>query len=282
MAIDPLKALEYLGYNPEEVESEEAFKESIEKTWVRRDQAHQDDEIAGRIFGKTNGTLRSKLKAQGKELGIEAKWDELDPSEGIDLLGKTLKERVNDYSTKLEEAKKGAKPGKEMEELTAKYNEAKSLSDQLKEQLGSWEKKYNDLEGSVRQREAQAKVDAQWDRAFDSLKFNEGVNKYAIEGFKQAAKGKYAVAFDDEGTPYAMEADSKKRVPNPKKAHDFLGLDDLVKQFAEAEKLTGGTPQGGAQVKKTISLVDPGGSVQRRETTVNDDGTPMKRIMPRV
>ena len=279
MPIDPIAALKYLGFDPETVENDEVFKAEVTKTYVKRENAHADDEIAARIFGKVNGTLRSKLKAHAKELGIDGEFDKLDPVDGIDLLGKTTKTRFLEHATAMDDIKKGIKPAKEVEELERKYTESKSLSDQLKEQLGSWETKYKDLEGSVQKREKQSRVDAQWERAFGGLKFNEGTSKLTVEGFKHAARAKYEIGFDDEGAIYAMDATTKKRVPNPDKAHDSLPVDELVRAYAAEEKLIGGTPQGGTRVRKTMSLL--GGETETRKVEVADDGLPKQRLMPR-
>jgi hypothetical protein len=271
MPIDPKEALEYLGINPEEVESLDAYKETFSKTYIKKEAAHLDDEVTGKIFGRVNGSLRSTLKTTGKELGIEAEWDKIDPKEGIQILAQNAAQ----IRAELAEAKKGKASSKEVEELSTRYAEAKKLQDELKEQLTTWESKYTNLEQSVKQREVQAKVEAQWDRAFDGVKWNEGVNKYAQEGFKAAVKGRYTIEFDEDGQPYAADAQSKKRIPNPNKAHDFLGLDDLVKQFAEQEKLTGGNPQGGTAIKKTFTTL--GGATQQQPQT---ETKPVRRVMP--
>jgi hypothetical protein len=277
MPIDPKEALQYLGVNAEEMENIDAFKAHVSTTYVPRDQAHKDPEIAKQIFGKVNNGLRTRLKGVGKELGIDAKFDELDPADGIDLLAASAKARTAELSQQLDELKKGiGKPGKEVEELTTKYNEAKKLADDLTGRLGDWESKYNNLEQTVQQRERQARIDAQWERAIGGLKFNEGVTPLAVKGFHAAVREKFAVDFDDEGTPYAIDAVAKKRVPNPNKAHDSLSLDDLVKSYAEQEKLIGGNPQGGKPVRSTTTLL--GGQQQQHAAT--DQPTTGRRVMP--
>jgi hypothetical protein len=277
MPIDPKEALGYLGIDPEAVENIEAFKAHVSTTYVPRAEAHKDADVVRAIVGRDKGSLRTKLKTVGKELGVDAKWDEVEPADGIDLIAAQAKARFADFSTQLEDAKKGAKPGKDVEELSNKYAEAKKLADELKGQLGTWETKYKDLETSVSQRERQARVNAQWERALGGIKPNEGVTPLAMKGFQAAVKEKFAVEFDDEGTPYAVEAETKKRIPNPNKAHDFLGLDDLVKQYAEAEKLIGGNPQGGKRVGATSTLL---GQVQRQEPAGQQAQRTGRRVMP--
>lgn len=277
MPIDANEALAYLGIKPDEMENLDAFKAHVSTTYVPRAEAHKDADIVRAIVGRDKGTLRTKLKGVGKELGVDAKWDEVEPSDGIDLIAASSKARIAEMTTAMEELKKGAKPGKEVEELTTKYGEAKKLADELKGQLGTWENKYKDLESSVSQREKQARVNAQWERAIGNIKPNEGVTPLAMKGFQAAVKEKFAVEFDDEGTPYAVEAETKKRIPNPNKAHDFLGLDDLVKQYAEAEKLIGGNPQGGKRVGGTSTLL---GQTQRQQTAEPTAPRTGRRVMP--
>lgn len=281
MPIDPKEALGYLGIDPETVEDMDAFKTHVSTTYVPRAEAHKDQDIIKSIFGKVNGSLRNKLKGAGKELGLEdVKWDEVDPTDGIDLLAARAKTHSADLLKQLEEAKKGGKTGgKEVEELSTKYAEAKKLADELKGQLGTWETKYKDLETSVSTREKEARINAQWERAIGGIKPNADVTPLALKGFQAAVKEKFAIEFDDEGTPYAVDATTKKRVPNPNKAHDFLGLDDLVKQYAEAEKLIGGNPAGGKRVGGTATLI--GGGAKPQETGSSSDVPARRRVMPR-
>jgi hypothetical protein len=281
MPIDPKDALGYLGINPEEIADMDAFKAHVSTTYVPRAEAHKDPDIMRAIVGRDKGVLRTKLKGAGKELGLEdVKWDDVDPTEGIDLLTARAKARTAELSSQLEEAKKGGKgAGKDVEELTTKYTEAKKLADELKGQLGTWETKYNELETSVSQREKQARINAQWERAIGGIKPNADVTPLALKGFQAAVREKFAIEFDDEGSPYAVDAQSKKRIPNPNKAHDFLGLDDLVKKYAEEEKLIGGNPKGGTPVKGTSTLL--GQPARQPDTT--PPGTPARRqVMPRV
>jgi hypothetical protein len=281
MPIDPKDALAYLGINADEMADIDAFKAHVSTTYVPRAEAHKDPDIMRAIVGRDKGVLRTKLKGAGKELGLEdVKWDDVDPTEGIDLLTARAKARTAELSSQLEEAKKGGKgAGKDVEELTTKYAEAKKLADELKGQLGTWETKYNELETSVSQREKQARVNAQWERAIGGIKPNADVTPLALKGFQAAVREKFAIEFDDEGSPYAVDAQSKKRIPNPNKAHDFLGLDDLVKKYAEEEKLIGGNPKGGTAVKGTSTLL----GTPARQPDAAPQGTPARRqIMPRV
>jgi hypothetical protein len=278
MPIDPKEALQYLGINPEEVENLDAFKAHVSTAYVPRDKAHLDKEVTSKVFGTVNGALRTKLRSVGKELEVsDVKWDELDPAEGIELIAAKAKARTAELSALLEESKKGVKPAKEVEEWQRKYDEAKKLGDDLKGQLGTWEQKYTSLEKSVAQREREARINAQWERAIGGLKFNEGITPLAIKGFQAAVKEKFAVEFDDEGNPYAVDAGTKSRVANPNKAHDFLGLDDLVKSYAETEKLIGGNPNAGKPVRSTATMF--GGQPQPQQKT-EQQGTPVRRVMP--
>ena len=278
MPIDPKEALQYLGIDPETVENLDAFKAHVSTTYVPRDKAHLDKDVTSKVFGSVNGALRTKLKGAGKELELaDVKWDELDPAEGIDLIAAKAKARTAELSALLEESKKGVKPAKEVEELSRKYEEAKKFTDELKGQLGTWEQKYTTLEKSVAQREREARINAQWERAMGGLKFNDGITPLAVKGFQASVKEKFAVEFDDEGNPYAVDATSKSRVPNPNKAHDFLGLDDLVKSYAEQEKLIGGNPNAGKVVRSTATMF--GGQTQQ-QTQPAQPTQGARRVMP--
>lgn len=280
MPIDPKQALEYLGVNPEEVESLDAFKEHVSKTYVLRSEAIKDEEVQRQIFGKVNNTMRARLKNVAKDIGIDAKFDEIDPTDGIDLIAAGAKAKLVEYESKLAEVQKGHKPAKEVEEWQRKYDEASKKVEALTGNLAEWEAKYKDLESNVTKRERETRINAQWERAFGGLKFNEGVSPLAVKGFQVAVRDKYAIDFDDEGSPYAIDVTTKKRVPNPNRAHEFLGLDDLVKQYAEAEKLIGGNPQGGKPVRQTMTLL--GGTSTQRQDTPAGEAPKGRRMMPPV
>lgn len=285
MPIDPKQALEYLGVNPEEIETFDQFKEHVGKTYVLRSNAHLEDDIVNAALGKTYGSLRTKLSSAAKELGLNVDFSALKPAEGIELLAAGAKATLGKFQEELNEAKKGGKTGgKEIEEIQRKYEEATKKVEALTGNLTEWEQKYNNLESTVKQRERDARIEAQWERAISGLKFNEGISPLAIKGFQAEVRSRYAVDFDDEGKPYAVDALSKKRVPNPNKAHDFLGLDDLVKAYAEQEKLIGGPPNNGKPIRQTTSLFAGAAPAPVQQQAVQGGGAaPVRRtVMPPV
>jgi hypothetical protein len=269
------EALEYIIGPLDEIKDLEEVKERFNGSYLKRDQAHLDEDVSNKVFGRVKGGLRSKIKTHGRELELDAKWDEIDPGEGIEMLATTAKQ----LRAELAEAKKGGKAApKEVEELERRYKEASGLVGQYKEQLTTWEKKYNDLEGSVKQRETQARVDAQYERAFGAVEFPEGTSKFTIEGFKNAFRQRYAPQFDEDGNPYAIDAESKKRITDPRRAGAFLGLDALAKQYAEEEKLIGGAPQGRTPVQRTVNLMSPQPAPHPSAPAQTANG---RRVMPR-
>jgi len=279
MPIDPKAALEYLGINPEAEDMDlDKFKAHVSSAYVPRAEAHKDADISKMVLGKTMGSLRTKLNSVASDLGVEGNWKDIDPTEGIEVLGAAVKGRVATFQQELEEAKKGTKSNKDIEALQKQYEEAKKQAEDFKGRLGEWEGKYRELEGSVQKREREARINAQWERALGSVKFGEGVSPLAVKGFTAAVRERYAVEFDDEGNPYAIDATTKKRVPNPNKAHDSLSLDDLVKSYADQEKLTAGNPNAGKPVRTTVSLL---GGQQQQQTQQQPGPLPARRrVMP--
>lgn len=278
MPIDPKEALGYLGIDPEAIETMDDFKANVDTTYVRREMAHVDKEITGKVFGKINGTLRNKLKGVGKELGVEANWDELDPTEGIDHLGRALKDSTTKLRTELEGAKKGGASTKEITEIKEKYEAQVRELDALRSNAKEWELKYTELDSTVKQREAKAKEDAFYNEAFSELKWNEGVSDFAKTGFASAFREAYKPDFY-EGGVRVMDKEGKI-VMDPNKAQTFRSHKELAKEWAEKEKLIGGQAPAPA-VRKVVSTTAAGLGVQPTETPANvQGGRPTRRVMP--
>jgi hypothetical protein len=254
MPIKPEALTTFLDLNLEEFENEDALKAHFDQTFLRRDLAHTDKDVQTKVFGKVNGVLRNKLKGFGKAVGItDLEFDTLDPTEAIEAMQGKLADTVTTLRTELEGAKKGSgKTPKEVEELAAKLEAAIKERDAFGAQAKEYEEKYTTLESGLKQREAQAKIDAAFTRALESIPFREDVNPYARKGFEADLRSKYKVEFGDDGVSKVIGPDGSI-VMNKTKAQTFATLDEIAKAHAEEAKMTGGAPQGGTAVRKTVS-----------------------------
>lgn len=251
MAVDPKAALAVLGYDPEQFETDEAFRAQVETDWVKRDNAHEDKQINGRALAKLNGSLRSILSGIAKDQGIEGvDFSKIDPTDGIRELTKNLSQSISE----LKEAKAEGAPSKELEEMQKKVDALTKAKKDLETLNAETTKKYTDLETSVSREKSAAKVQAVYDRAYGKVQFKKDLSKYERAGFDQYVRENYVVQFDDEGKEMLVDKDGNQ-IKNPKKAGEFLGIDDALTAFAESEKLT--EPKGAAvPERRTRQLVD--------------------------
>ncbi len=278
MPVDPASIASYIGVDPNTFEDDDAFKAHFDGTFVKRELAHTDKEIAGKAYGKLNGTLRGNLKGVAKELGIEGDFDTLDPTEGIKLLGKTFKEDRSKLVTDLEVAKKGGASSKDIEAIQESLKAKERELEAFKTQATEFQTKYNELDATVKGREAKAKEDAFYEEAFKGIKFREDLTPFAIDGFKTAVRSSYKPDFYDGGVRVLDK--EGKIVMDPTKAQTYRAPQDIVKEWAEKEKLIGTAPTA---VRKTITTTAAGmGSNQPQQPASAQGGRPGRRVMPPV
>lgn len=260
MPIKPEVVTQYLGIDLEKFEDEAAFRADFDGTFIRKELAHDDGEVQNRVFGKANNVLRGKLKNTAKAIGIEdleVDWDKANPSDIIDVMKDKVSGSVASLRTELEAAKKGGsgKTTKEVEELQAKLDAAIKDRDAFGTQAKEFETKYNTLEGSIKQREAQARVDSVFERALESVKFREDVNAYARKGFEADMRAKYKPEFGEDGKGYKVIGPDGNPVLNPTKAQTYMTMEEIASRHAEEAKLTGGNPQGGKPVNRVVTTM---------------------------
>jgi hypothetical protein len=201
MPIDPKEGLTYLGFDPEAFEDVDAFKAAADSTYVRRELAHTDKEIGGKVFGKINGTLRNNLKGVAKELEIEGvDFETMDPTEGIKILGKSLKEKTSTLRSELDTAKKGGASTKDIAEMQAKLDAVTKERDAFGQSAKDFESKYTELDTTIKSREAKAKEDAFYKDALSAIKWSPDVSDFAKTGFETAFRQQYKPDFYEGGT----------------------------------------------------------------------------------
>lgn len=259
MPIKPEDILTALDIDPEQFEDVKGFTDHFGKEWTRVSEAAQNDEIAKAVFGKINFALRQRAKKAFSAFGIEGvKVDDHDPTELIDMLATKGAERFTGRIAELEAAVKEGGSGKAVKEMEAKLAEAMKRAADMETLSAQQAKKYEELESSVRQRETEAKINAEWERALGGIKWKQGIDDLTRDGFVARVKKEYQVKFDDEGKPYAADINGN-RVADPVKAQKFLDLGALVGSKAKEYKLdeAAGNPQGGKPVSQNKIIIQP-------------------------
>ncbi len=273
MPIKPEQIAEYIGVDPATFEDDDAFKAHFDTTYVKRELAHTDKDIAAKTFGKINGTLRNNLKGVAKELEIEGvDFETLDPTEGIKLLGKTLKESTSKLKSELDAAKKGGASTKDIAELQVKLDAVTKERDAFGLSAKDFETKYTELDTTVKSREAKAKEDAFYKDALSAIKWSPDVSDFAKTGFETAFRQTYKPDFF-EGGVRTLDKDGKI-VMDPKQAQTFRKASDLALEWAEKEKLIGEAKP--APVRRIVSTTAAG--MPGAQQTAVPNGQPVRRV----
>lgn len=274
MPVDPKEALSVLGYDPDAFETVDDFKADVETRWVPFAEAHMNKDVQNKVFGKLNNAMRTKLKQQAKGFEVDLNFDEMDATEGIEALGKTIHSKMAELKAAQAAGGKGSKEAEEIkrqyEELQKKYQDTESL-------YKTAVTKYEELDNSIKTEKMQAKIDSLYAKAEEGVKWKEGMSKYELEGFRAHIRKNYPVRFDDEGNEYVTDANGN-RIKDPKKAAAFLDLSTVIKLEAEKEKLVGGAPQGNAPIRRTMPIGTPQTPAPPAPQV---GGRPTRQVMPR-
>lgn len=245
MPITEKEALEVLGFDDvSKVESVDAFKADVEKTWVKLDSAHNDPRVTDKVFGKANRTILKELTNINTEFGLELEIDEkAKPVDVLKSFSEAFKPRLSKVK-ELEEKLKTAAPADVVEKFEQEKRELDKKLKAFEKNAKEWESKFTELDTKVKNNDRTAKVNGEWDGALKAIPFASTVDELRKEGFVSKAKSKYQVLIDDEGKPYAAN-DKGEPLMNPKKAAERWTLADALKAEADALKLIATNPQGG-------------------------------------
>lgn len=280
MPVDHKKLVDYIGLDLSGIEDNEAANSLFDATFLRKDKAHTDKDVSGRVFGHVNNVLRSRLKGMGKEFGIDlGKVDDADPVDIIATLSEGAKGSVSKLNADLESARKAADGKEYAKEYEARIASITKERDAFGSSAKEWEKKYNDIDATVKAKDAQAKVDNWWSKAEGSVKFRDDVSALTRRGFMASVREKFRPDFD--GDTVKVLDSTGAIIMDKKKAQTFATINDLIAEAANAERLTvESSPSGGRQVNRVIGMVgaangQPGGYDPRQPVRQQ------RQVMPR-
>lgn len=248
MPIKPEDILTALDIDPAKYDDVKAFSEEFGSEWTRISEAVNNKDVRAKVFGSINGALRQKAKKALAALQIDdVKVDEHDPTDLLEIITTRGPERFTSRIGELEKAVAEGGKDKAAKEWESKYGELEKKYKDLEGLHGQSTAKYEELERSVKDREVQAKVNAEWERALGSVKWKQGIDDLTREGFITRVRKEYAVRLDDTGSTYVADANGN-RIPDPVKHQKFLDLPSLVAMKAKEFKLDESNPHGGKPV----------------------------------
>jgi hypothetical protein len=230
----------------EEVTTLDQLKEKHSKKFITKATAHDDEEVRGKIIGKINGSLTTKIKILHDLSPEEIKDKKIE--EVLELAATKLK-------TKIAELESSSKKGKDeaVTELEAKLEKlkkdlldhkglAETASKALLEKEGAWEKekkgwKVNSLLDTV-------KKDFEKELVSD-------IDPLKRKGFDSEIAEKYVFELDEEGKDLAVYDKDGKRIQDPKKLGAFISPKDLLISEASKHKIL--KLNSGSPVTKVIN-----------------------------
>jgi hypothetical protein len=265
MPVKPEAVADYLGLDLEKIEDEKAMKSAFDAAFVRRDNAHDDRGIQDRVFGKINAIARQRLRSGAKALGIDiGNIDESDPIELIPKLSEGIQGRLNDLTKERDELKANIGKGDNGEAI-AKLTQERDAIAKERDAFGTsakeWETKYTGLDSTWKKREEETKRSTFIESAKSRVKFRDDVNDFTKKGFINDFFERHSLDISGD-RPKVLDA-SGNIVLDKAKAQTFASLEDLLAEAATTAKLTVTSPQGGTQVRKTISTI--GGQQQKAQ-----------------
>lgn len=253
MPVEANEVATLMGLDLSKYDDQAALKSDIEKNWTKRSDAHLDEEISGRVFGKANNVLRSAIGNAVKDLGIEVdgEFAKLAPVDQI----KILKEGTTTMLAALKAAKGDGSSTAEVAELQRKYDEAKKKGEEVKASADAVQAEFDKYKTGVTEAEATRKIGGMFSAAKKDIPFRT-LSAIEKEGFDTLVSKELRLKFDDEGKEYVTDAEGQ-RIKHAGKANSFLTLAEAMKALADREKLTEAIPAP-QQVRKTISTLSQG------------------------
>lgn len=256
MPVTEKEALEVFGVaDLAQFETVDAFKEAIEKDWLKASTAHTNAGVKAKVVGTFNRTAAKKIEELNTlyDLGLE-----IDANTNLyDIVPKisdALKPKFDGFK-ELQEKVKTSAPADVVAKFEHDLKEAQKKAEANAKEAKRWEAQFTELDGTVKTREKTSKVEGEWSRGFGAVPFSPQVDTLRKEGFNSVVRKEVEILFDDEGKPYAAYAEGPKKgepLMHPKKAAERWPLPDYLKAKAEELKLVGANPQGGKPVSQPV------------------------------
>lgn len=255
---------EFLGVEAKDLAE---FKAKINAKFITRKEALDDDEISealkSKITGKVSGTINTLAKRFGKLTNEDLEGKKYE--EVIELMANKLNTEIaglKEASTKGSDEKV-----KELEEKLGKISttlqeekEAKALLKKtLEDKETEWGGKFKDIKKNTVLSGAKDKITPKL------IEMSEEQRFFLDNKISEL----YNIDFDEKEQPFVTDK-AGKRIPNPNKAGDFLGLEDAILKIAEEKNYV--KKNSGGTVAQEIFT--------KKEPEIQNAQQPTKRVHP--
>lgn len=252
----PIKAEEYpellkfIGYNPEEIESVDAFKKSFNEDFLKTSE-----------YGRRIGGLESALIKKFKAANIEFKPEEIKDKKVEEITEIGLRKTFEFANTALEaEKKKNKSPDEAVTKIQQEFDTYKTEAQRkieaetaLRLQLKT---EYDTFKSQTETEKKQSAVKNYVTAAWEKFKWGSGVDDLKKKGFKATIQEKYQINLDESGTPYTAN-EKGERIASTKKTGEHATLEEILETEgiqAKVWDVQGKGTQQQTQQRATVKL----------------------------
>lgn len=272
---EPKKALEYLGFNPEEFKTEEEFKTKFDSVFIKQSNINEDLEPVKRLLGKTFGTLENEIKkvAKGFDLDIDFDSEDLKGKKVTDKLKFTFEKYNEKNSDKIKDLEAKAALGNDdkVKEWENKYTKAAQKAKDFESLLNSTKSEFEQSQQKWQSQIKDTKLNVLTKDAFSKVKLKSDISEFEKKGYFSTIKEKYQFDIDEQEN-LIVKNSKGERIPSAKTTGTFKTIDEILEEEAVAGNLYKLNNDGG-KPKSQINFGTP---------AKDSDSKPLRKIAPRL
>jgi hypothetical protein len=247
-----------------EITNKDQFKEAVNKRFVPRATAFEDEEIRSKATGKISAITSRKL-AQLFELSE----DEIKDKKIEDIIELASTKSKSKYEQLESESKKSTDQA--VLDWQSKYEKAKKEANEYKSSVDNFEKVIKQQQEEFVGKEKGWKLNSVFSSAKEKLaaEYHGQVKELELIGFEKKIADNYTfdIGENDEVLIYDK---NKNRVQDPTKMGSFITLDTLLKNEANTAGLLKKNEGNGTGTKKTIITTGTGNNGQGSDTDITN------------
>lgn len=226
----------YLGIELSEEDNLDTFKNKFSSSFIRKDRAAEDEDVAKAVMGKQTREYATEIKRVAKESGIELTEEE-SKLPVADLLRVIPTKKDEFYTSQIEKLKEGSKkPSEQVQEweqkynqLSTKYEDTVNLLNNTKSTLEQKEQEFVTFQRDFKKNEVIKDV---WSKANQFI--SETASDLERTGFQSYINQNYTIDLEDDKPVILKDG---HRIPDPNKAGEFLDPVTAIRMEAERNKI---------------------------------------------
>jgi len=226
----------YLGIELGEDDNLDTFKNKFSSSFIRKDRAAEDEDVAKAVMGKQTREYATEIKRVAKESGIELSEEE-SKLPVADLLRVIPTKKDEFYTSQIEKLKEGSKkPSEQVQEweqkfnqLNTKYEDTVNLLNNTKSTLQEKEQEFVTFQKNFKKNEVVKDV---WSKANSFI--SETASDLERTGFQSYINQNYTIDLEDDKPVILKDG---HRIPDPNKAGEFLDPVTAIRMEAEKNKI---------------------------------------------